>query len=154
MRWEIFRRSDLPLIFLTRSQITFENVAECLYSMGLGHLNKEKYFAVLLGDHEEASPSVSSIHVDIDNTEKGDREELIDDLSQDQLYRTSQFTLPESMIWCSLPNYRALFAGDDIVSDQIDLEELKKELKEDEELNAKDEMASKEYELSLRRIEE
>jgi hypothetical protein len=123
--------------------------------MGLGHLNKEKYFAILLGDQEkEASPSVSSFHTDIDNTDKGDREELIHDLSQDQLDRTSQFTLPESMVWCSLPNYCALFAGDDILSDQIDLEELEKELKEDEELNTKDEMASKEYESSLRRIGE
>ena len=147
MRCECVHGLFVPSLTFLHNKITVENVAECLYSMGLGHLDKEKFFEALVGS---ADPEKTiSLAADDGPEVRVTNEAVMSNFCKDQLFRTPRHTLPQSMLWCTLPSHRELFSMDDVLPDEIDLEELSQQLDEDMEVNTQDEKASADYELSL-----
>ncbi|KAF9475540.1 hypothetical protein BDN70DRAFT_883595 [Pholiota conissans] len=130
-----------------RDEITLENVTKCVSSMGLGRLDKENCFAHLFTDQEQGL--TLSLHPAMQSGEKETHQEPADNISKDQFYRTSQFTLPESIIWCSLPSFHGLLPEDDTMAGEIDQKQIEMDLDEDEELDIQDMKVSAEYEVFL-----
>ncbi len=137
----------VPSLTLLHDKITVENVAECLYSMGLGHLDKENFFEVLVGS-ADPEKTISLAAEDGPKARVTD-EEVTSNFCKDQLFRTPRHTLPLSMLRFTLPSHHELSSMDDVLPDEIDLEELSQQLDEDIEVNTQDEKASADYELSL-----
>ncbi|KAF8973260.1 hypothetical protein BDZ97DRAFT_1722449 [Flammula alnicola] len=157
---EIRLKGNMKVWKYDKDEITAENVAECLNSMELGHLDKEKYFAHLLdqegNEYDQVRSPVPSAYNE--TTDEEDRHESVIEQhlknhnipdSKDHSLRTPHFTLPRSMLWCSLPSHRNLFSMDNVLSDEINADKLRDELDQDEQLNAEDEARSREYEESL-----
>jgi hypothetical protein len=147
-----YDRDEVPNFFLTYpcvsqsilSQITPENVTECLNSMGLGEMTQEKYFETILGhiNEERKHPNLSPL------SPTG----LIDDAKVPKfrgILPPHSFTLPHSMLWCSLPSHRDLFSSDDICDLEFGEGDLDWIMQEEEQLDIEDNLKSNEYEGSL-----
>jgi hypothetical protein len=156
-----YDRDEVPNLFLTYfyvsqsilSQITPENVTECLNSMGLGEMNKKKYFETILGriNEEHEHPNLSPLSpTGLNDDVKVPKFRVDSDILESQ--RTllpHSFTLPHSMLWCSLPSHRDLFSSDDICDLEFGDGDLDWIMQEEEQLDIEDNLKSKEYEGSL-----
>ncbi|KAF9566755.1 hypothetical protein CPC08DRAFT_703723 [Agrocybe pediades] len=132
---EIRLKRSLKIWKYDRDEITGENMAECLNTMGLGSL-KEKLFQRMSVGQEENVPQPNP-------------EILMDDEKKALRSRSTQFTLPQSLLWCCFPNAQKLPVVDDVLPEEIDEAALQRELDEEEELDAEDAAKSKEYQDSL-----
>lgn len=135
------------------SQITPDNVTECLNSMGLGQMDKEKYFETILGhineEHEHPNLSPLSPPGSIDDA-KVPKFRVDSDIPESQkILPPHSFTLPHSMLWCSLPSHRDLFSSDDICDLEFCDGDLDWIMQEEEQLDMEDSLKSKKYEESL-----
>ena len=132
--------------------------------MGIVHSNLKDYFSELV---EEGSNVISSpdpsIDTEIGNKDgnngdgTGDQDEDDDetsnednpsnasDASEQSSQALTDLWLPQSLRRCLLPKY----TEDDDILPEIDEIEIQRELKEEEELDARDLLASKEYEAEL-----
>ena len=127
---------------LTSDQISGELFQECLKSMGLGQLNKSKYF-VREASHLNRQPPVIKDPTIANHT---DSPQLPQASFQAE---GTEFTLPNSMTWCSLPAHRELFPSDDIIPDADDGDLLDMEILEEQQVSLADSAKSKIYEESL-----
>jgi hypothetical protein len=112
--------------------------------MGLGEMSQEKYFETILGhiNEEREHPDLSPL------SPTG----LIDDakvLNSRGILPPHSFTLPHSMLWCSLPSHRDLFSNDDICDLEFGDGDLDWIMEEEEQLDIEDNLKSKEHEGSL-----
>jgi len=120
--------------------------------MGLGQMDKEKYFESILGhvneEPEQEVPKFSTLPptglTDDDRVPK-----FWADSDPQGSVPPHSFTLPHSMLWCSLPSHRDLFSGDDICDLEIGDGDLDWIMREEEQLDMKDNLKSQEYEGSL-----
>lgn len=141
--------------------------------MGITHSNLKDYFAKLVTDNNDISLSDPSIDTemgvhgnDSNRNSAGHQCEDEDDASnegnackasdtsEEQSAKPSQamteMWLPQSLRRCLLPKYFRLSKNeDDDILPEIDLVELLRELKEEEELDVRDLLASREYEAEL-----
>ncbi|KDR75884.1 hypothetical protein GALMADRAFT_248628 [Galerina marginata CBS 339.88] len=141
---EIRQKRGLKVWKYDQDEITAENMSECLNSMGLSHLDKVKYIARFLGQEGNEKQTVSvrktNVGAEGDNHQPG--------VSQ-QPAQPLRFSLPQSLLWCSLPTRRQLFSTDDPLSEEIHQTELQTELEHEEKLNMEDAKISEEFERSL-----
>ncbi|PPQ67300.1 hypothetical protein CVT25_005884 [Psilocybe cyanescens] len=138
---EIRLKRSLRVWKYDRDEITSENVAECLNSMGLGDLSKEKYFTQLL--ERTKRRSVNCPYSDEEPTGSKQPSSPTDSTH-------APFILPPSLLWCSLPHHQQFFLADDeLLPEPIDEEQLKKELAEEDAVDMEDEIKSKEFEAFL-----
>lgn len=111
--------------------------------MGLGEMSQEKYFETILGhiNEEREHPKLSPLSPTglIDDTKVPKSRDIL----------PPHFTLPQSMLWCSLPSHRDLFSSDDICDLEFGDGDLDWIMEEEEQLDIEDNLKSKEYEGSL-----
>jgi len=97
--------------------------------MGLDHLNKSNYFGREARHLNRPPPVIDDVVLHSQGT---------------------GFTLPDSMMWCSLPAHRELFSSADMISDtEEDLNRLDMEISEEMQVSLDDDTVSKLYEQSL-----
>jgi hypothetical protein len=137
--------------------------------MGIAHFNLKDYFAELV---EKGSNGISSPDPSIDTETgtkddnnadgTGDQDEDEDETSSEDnpgnasnaSEQSSQVLtelwLPQSLRRCLLPKYTRICENeDDDILPEIDEIEIQRELKEEEELDTRDLLASREYEAEL-----
>ena len=128
--------------------------------MRIVHSNLKDYFAELV---EEGGNGISSPDLSIDtemgnkdgnNGGTGDQEKDDDETSNDASEHSSQALteswLPQSLRRCLLPKYTPVSENEDHdILPEFDEIGNQRELKEEEELDARDLLASKEYETGL-----
>lgn len=106
--------------------------------MGLDHLNKSNYFNREASRLRQPLPVTAACHTDSRQS-----------FQASSRIEGTVFTLPDSMIWCSLPTYRKLFPTDEIAPDFEDENLLGKEISEEQQVSFNDHAVSKLYEESL-----
>lgn len=137
--------------------------------MKIAHANLKEYFAELVTEGNNgislSEPSIDREMGTKDNDNIGDgtddQDEEEDETSnEDYPSKTSdaseqqsaltEFWLPQSLRRCLLPRYIRVYENeDDDILPEIDEIELQRELKEEQELDARDLLASREYEAEL-----
>jgi len=131
--------------------------------MGIAHLKTKDYFAEVVGgcsdDTSSLDPSIVEAKVDEDNQDSGEceipNEDMVNDPSEasDASEQPSQavtgFWLPESLRRCLLPKHIRVSGNNDDLLPEINETELGQELKEEEELDARDLLSSKDFEAGL-----
>ena len=138
--------------------------------MGLAHFNLKDYFAKLLQEggngislpdpsvdtetgtkDDNKDDSTGNQDEDEDETSNEDNPSNASDASEQSSQALTELWLPQSMRRCLLPKYtRVSESEDDDILPEIDDEiEIQRELKEEEELDARDLLSSKEYESEL-----
>ncbi|KIM40121.1 hypothetical protein M413DRAFT_28645 [Hebeloma cylindrosporum] len=155
-----YDRDEVPNFFLVYpyvsqwtvlSQITPENVTECLNSMGLSQMNKEQYVESILERVNEEHPKLAALSPtgSIDGTKVPKAAVDSHILETQGIVPPHLFTLPNSMLWCSLPSHRDLFSSDDICDLDFGDGDLDWVMQEEEQLDMEDILKAKEYEESL-----
>ena len=135
--------------------------------MKIAHANLKEYFVELvtegnngislsepsidreMGTKDNDNISDGTDDQDEDETSNEDYPSKASDASEQQSALT-EFWLPQSLRRCLLPRYiRVSEYEDDDILPEIDEIELQRELKEEQELDARDLLASREYEAEL-----
>lgn len=106
--------------------------------MGLDHLNKSNYFNREASRLHQPPPVIASGHAATSQS-----------FQASSHTQGTAFTLPDSMIWCSLPAYRKLFPTDEIAPDVDDENLLAMELLQEQQISLDDNAISELYEESL-----
>ncbi|KAH9485386.1 hypothetical protein JR316_0002294 [Psilocybe cubensis] len=138
---EIRMKRSLRVWKYDRDEINHENVAECLASIGLANISKEQYFTKLLKETKLRSKNRSYPDGDLSGDEQLN---IPSDPAQ-----PAGFILPQSLQWCSLPHYQQFYPDDDLLSESIDEEQVKKELADEDILDKEDMLRSKDFEVLL-----
>ena len=131
--------------------------------MGIAHSNLKDYFAKLV--EEDSNGASIDTEMGTKDNSTGDQDEDEDKISNEDdpgndsdaselLAKPSQalteLWLPQTFRRCLLPNYAQVSENDDDdILPEIDEIEIQRELKEEEDLDARDLLASKEYEAGL-----
>jgi len=145
---EVRLKREMKVWKYDRGEVTAENMTECLVSMGLGQMNKEKFFETILAHgHEEgedapiqsAPPSPACLIDDV----KVPKAWINGDILEQGIL---PLTFPHSLQWCSLPSHRDLFSSDDICDLECGDGDLDWVMQEEEQLDKKDTLTSEEYE--------
>lgn len=126
-------------------QIDGENMIECLNSMGLGTLSKDALLSRILGEGVDKGKSASKSPADETQLTEATEQSNAPTVTP----HPAQFVLPESLLWCSLPSYSRLYPSDDVMSLDVDKDELKRELKAEKALDLQDKKSSKDFEARL-----
>ena len=135
--------------------------------MGIAHSNVKDYFAELLAegsndislpdpsidaemgtkDDDDNSDNAGDRNEDEDETSNGANPVNASDASEQAL---TELWLPQSLRRCLLPKYNGASENeDDDILPEIDEIEIQRELREEEELDVRDLLASREYEAEL-----
>lgn len=120
--------------------------------MGIAHSNLKNYSAELI---EEGSVGIDTeMGIRDDNNGNGTDDQSKEDNPSNASHASSQpltkLWLPQSLRRCLLPKYNWVSENeDDDILPEIDEIEIQRELKEEEGLDARDLLASKEYEAEL-----
>lgn len=137
--------------------------------MKIAHSNLKEYFTELVAEvNSGISLSDSSIDTEMRTKDDDNNGDITGDQNEDenetsnednpsnpsdaseQHSALTEFWLPQSLRRCLLPRYiRVSENEDDDILPQIDEIEIQRELKEEEELDARDLLASREYEAEL-----
>lgn len=110
--------------------------------MGLTNISKEQYFTKLLEKTKLRSKDRSYPDEDLAGNEQSS--------GPTDPAQPAGFILPQSLQWCSLPHYQQFYPADELLSELIDEEQLKKELVEEDVLDKEDELRSTDFEAFLR----
>ena len=137
--------------------------------MKIAHSNLKEYFTELVAEvNSGISLSDSSIDTEMRTKDDDNNGDITGDQNEDENQTSNEvnpsnlpdaseqhsalteFWLPQSLRRCLLPRYiRVSENEDDDILPQTDEIELQRELKEEEELDARDLLASREYEAEL-----
>lgn len=112
--------------------------------MGFGRLKKEEYFTKMLQETDHGTPSQQALSGE---QETESREKSIERTNIEGLLHTHQ-ALPQSLLCNQMGNCRPL-SDSSHLADDVNEEEVQRELEEEEELDMEDARSSREFEKSL-----
>jgi len=155
-------KGSLKVWKYNQNEITVENVKETLKSMGIAHLNSNDCFVEGSNGISLPDPPIDTEMGTKDDDDNGDsagdqgededkssNEDNHMNASEQSSQSLTELWLPQSLRRCLLPKYFRISGNDDDILPEIDEIGLQRELEEEEEMDARDLLTSREYEAEL-----